>query len=191
MQICLLLYPFRCRNFGNLFDIEVKKCEEQALSYTGLLKTPVVIPNAFPLAMYDHYKCTSATVQVLIKQDVLTCPPRIKRYSSLFWNCGRPYMRCVCDGGATNGCKDIMLWFDHAMWFMINSLGRFFDSAYVNFMAKFAAFVTWISSAVKKAIKAQITFMNTRRMMKQASLEYAINPEAKLLANYYEALGAR
>ena len=76
--ISILMWKF----WGNLSDAEVKKCEEQALSCTGLLKIPVVIPNAFPLAMYDHHKCTSTTVQVLIKQDVLTCPPRIKRYSS-------------------------------------------------------------------------------------------------------------
>ena len=100
-------------------------------------------------------------------------------------------MRCLCDGGATNGCKGTMLWFDHAIWFMTNNLERFFDSAYANLMAKFAAFITWISSAVKKAIKAQITFMNTRHMMEQAALEYAVDPEAKILAKFYEAPGTR
>ena len=63
-------------------------------------------------------------------------------------------MRCTCDGGATTGCKGTMLWFDHAMWFMINNLERFFDKAYVNLTAKFAAFIMWISSALKKAIMA-------------------------------------
>ena len=39
--------------WGNLSDNEVKLCEERALSCSSLLKAPVVIPNAFPLAMCE------------------------------------------------------------------------------------------------------------------------------------------
>lgn len=175
-----------------LSDIDVKRCEDKALSREGLLREPVIIPNAFPLALFDHHKCTSTKVQVLVKQDVLTCPPRHKKYSSTMWNCQRPYIRCTCEQTAVVGCKGTMLWFDHAIWFMINNLGRFFDDAYGTSLAgKFAAFVTWLSGAARPAVYAQITFSSIRRMMENAALEVTVNPTAKLLAKHHEAPGAR
>jgi hypothetical protein len=72
------------------------------------------------LAMFDHHKCTTTKVQVLAKQDMLTCPPRHKKYSATFWNCQRPYIKCMCEQDAASGCKGTMLWFDQAMWFLVN-----------------------------------------------------------------------
>ena len=85
-----------------------------------------------------------------------------------------------------------MLWFDHAIWFIINNLGRFFDDAYKTSLAgKFAAFITWLSGTARPAVSAQITFWSIRRMMEDAALEVTVNPTAKLLAKLYEAPGAR
>jgi hypothetical protein len=67
-----------------LFDVEVKASEDKALSHTKLLKDPIMIPNAFPLTMFDHHKCTITKVQILTKHDMLTCPPRHKKYSTTF-----------------------------------------------------------------------------------------------------------
>jgi hypothetical protein len=142
--------------------------------------------------MFDHHKCTTTKVQVLAKQDMLICPPRHPKYSATFWNCQRPYMRCTCEQDAKSGCKGTMLWFDQAMWFLVNNLERFFDSAYGNSLAaKFGAFITWLNGAARLVVRAQITFMVTRRMMQEAALEATVNPTGKLLASYYEALGAR
>jgi hypothetical protein len=74
----------------NLSDSEVKVAEERALHRWNLMKEPFMIPHAFPLAMFDHHKCTSTQVLVLVKQDVLTVNPRIKKYTSIFWNCQCP-----------------------------------------------------------------------------------------------------
>jgi hypothetical protein len=54
-----------------LFDVEVKASEDKALSHTKLLKDPIMIPNAFPLTMFDHHKCTITKVQILTKHDLL------------------------------------------------------------------------------------------------------------------------
>jgi hypothetical protein len=51
-----------------------------------------------------------------------------------------------------------MIWFDHAVWFILNNLPRFFDARYPSLAAKFGAFITWISAAGLLAIKSQITF---------------------------------
>jgi hypothetical protein len=147
-------------------DEEVKFYEDKALNRVNLHRDPVFIPNAFPLAMYDHQKCTTTKVQVLVKHDILTCLPRHKKYSSNLWNCQRLYIRCACEQNATYGYKGTMLWFDHAIWFMVNNLKRFFDSTHGPSLAgKYGAFITWINGAAQTIVQAQITFMSTRRLM--------------------------
>jgi hypothetical protein len=174
---------------ASLFDAEIKACEDEALSRKDLLKEPIMIRNAFLLAMFDHHKCTTTKVQVLVKQDMLTCPPCHKKQP---FGTVCSYIRCMCEQDATSGCKGTMLWLNQAMWFLVNNLERFFDSAYGNsFIAKFGAFITWLNSAARPVIQAQIIFMAIRRMMEQASLQANIDPNGKLLVQYYEAPGAR
>lgn len=84
-----------------------------------------------------------------------------------------------------------MLWFDHAVWYMVNHLDTFFDEAYPNLAAKFGAFIAWLSTAARVAVRYQITFNAIRRMMEDAALEATVNPSGKLLAKHYEAPGAR
>jgi hypothetical protein len=62
-----------------------------------------------------------------------------------------------------------MLWFDHAMWFMINNLEHFFDETYPNLAAKYAVCT----------------------MMEDVALEATVNPDNCLLAKFYELGAAR
>jgi hypothetical protein len=175
-----------------LSDDEVKECEERALSCHNMTKKDgILIPNAFPLAMFDHHKCTTTAIMLHAKQDMMTCNPRDKKYSTTFWNCQRPYIRCSCVQDAASGCKGNMLWFDHAIWFIINNLDRFFDDNYPTLATKLGAFITWMSTAAREGVKMQITFAAVRKMMEDAALEYTVTPEARLLAKYYEAPRAR
>jgi hypothetical protein len=84
-----------------------------------------------------------------------------------------------------------MIWFDHAIWFMLNSLDRFFDSRYSSVAAKFGAFLTWTSTAGLVAVRMHITFMAYRKLMETAAVELAASPIEKLLAKYGEAPSAR
>jgi hypothetical protein len=87
-----------------------------------------------------------------------------------------------------------MLWFDHACWFIINNLDRFFDATYPNLATKYAAFITWVDKATRIGpigITTQVTFMSIRGMMEVASLEATVNPDGRLLGKYYKAPGAR
>ena len=47
-----------------------------------------------------------------------------------------------------------MIWFDHAVWFMLNNLERFFDSRYPSLASKYGAFITWINAACAVAVSA-------------------------------------
>ena len=149
------------------------------------------IANAFPLALYDHNKCTTSSVLVHTKQDVLTCSPRHPQYTSKLWNCRRPYLWCACSQNAKMGCKGNMLWFDHSVWYMLNNLERFFDARYPSLAAKYGAFLTWMSGACSVAIRAQVTFCSFRQLMHTAALELAVNPTDKLLSKYGDACAVR
>jgi hypothetical protein len=68
-------------------------------------------------------------------------------------------------------------WFDHSIWYMVNNLGVFFpDATYPSLPSKFGAFLTWMKSVVRLAVKTHITFMVMRCHMEVAALEYAIDP---------------
>lgn len=85
-----------------------------------------------------------------------------------------------------------MLWFDHAIWYMINNLESFFDQAYGSKLAgKYGAFITWINRVARQAVRAQIMFMKIRHLMAIATLEAMVNADGKLLAMYFEAPGAK
>jgi hypothetical protein len=84
-----------------------------------------------------------------------------------------------------------MLWFDHAIWFILNNLERFFDSTYPTLAAKYGAFITWLNGAAKSVVCHQITFIAIRRMMEDASVEYSAILDGRLLAKFYEAPGTR
>jgi hypothetical protein len=100
-------------------------------------------------------------------------------------------MRCTCSHNAKSGCCGTMIWCDHAVWFILNNLPRFFDARYPSLAAKFGAFITWISAAGLLAVKSQITFNAYRRLIEIAVVELSAFPNDKLLAKYMDALGAR
>ena len=140
--------------WSNLSDSNVKHWESKALSTASQSAESHAIANAFPLAMYEHHKCTTTSILLHAKQDVLTCPPRMAQYSSKLWNCRHPYFRCTCSQNAKSGCRGTMIWFDHSVWFMLNNLERFFDARYPSLATKYGAFITWISAAGLLAVKA-------------------------------------
>jgi hypothetical protein len=45
--------------WANLSEAEIRACEDKALTVSSSLSEGQAIPNAFPLALYDHYKCTT------------------------------------------------------------------------------------------------------------------------------------
>jgi aspartate 1-decarboxylase len=84
-----------------------------------------------------------------------------------------------------------MLWFDHAIWFILNNLERFFDSTYPILATKYGTFIMWLNGAAKLAVCHQITFLAFCRMMEDATVEYSTTPDIRLLAKYYKAPSAR
>lgn len=88
---------------------------------------------------------------------------------------------------STNGCRREVLWYDHAIWYILNHLPNFFlneDSMHSTFMA----FLIFLSST-KDTVMDQITFMYTCELLIKVSLEQHENPKGIFLSGYGVAEG--
>ena len=164
---------------------EIESCKKQAMSNVGVLRAPIDLMHAFPLTMYDHSKCTTLEVKLHTKQDLPTGHNRKESHLSEMWNVQRPYMRCLCNPRDINGCKGSIIWFDHAVWTMINKLEVFFPS-YPTSIARFAAFMIWMRESAKIAVRAAIVFQTSREIMIRAAIQLSENPHQRLLTDIAE-----
>lgn len=180
------------KTWSHLTDGEMETLRNNAIYGTGILKEAQLIPHNFPLALFDHHKCPLPTVRIHTKQHLQTGYGRDTKYTSALWNCQRPYLRCSCKHDSAVGCRGEVMWFDHAVFFMINHLGVFFgDDLFPTLPAKFAAFLVWMTEAARIAVRHQVMFTHTREFMCEAALEFASDPEAKLLSKYPDGQGIR
>ena len=173
--------PMR-KAWAGMTENEVESCKKQAMNYVGVLRAPIDLIHAFPLTMYDHSKCTTLEVKLHTKQDLPTGHNRKESHLSEMWNVQRPYMRCLCNPRAINGCKGSIIWFDHAVWTMINKLEVFFPS-YPTSIARFAAFMIWMRESGKVAVRAAIVFQTSREHMIRAAIQLSENPHQHLLTD--------
>ena len=94
----------------------------------------------------------------------------------------RPHLRCLCNPRASSGCKGSIIWFDHAIWTMVNKLDVFFLS-YPTSIARFAAFLVWMKESARTAVKAAIVFQTGREHMIRAAIQLSENPQQRLLTD--------
>ena len=173
------------KTWAGMTENEVESCKKQAMSNIGVLRAPMDLMHAFPLTMFDHSKCTTLEVKLHTKQDLPTGHNRKESHLSEMWNVQRPYMRCLCNPRAVNGCKGSIIWFDHAVWTMINKLEVFFSS-YPTSIARFAAFMIWMRESTKMAVRAAIVFQTSREYMIRAATQLSKNPHQRLLTEIVE-----
>ena len=174
------------KTWAGLSDAEIEQCKQQALNNIGVLRAPVDLLPAFSLNMFEHSKCTTNEVKLHTKQDLPTGYNRKDSHLAELWNVQRPYMRCLCNPRAVSGCKGSIVWFDHAIWTMINKLEMFFPNQPTN-NTRFAAFMLWLSSAAKIAVKAALVFHTTREHMVTAATQLAENSTQKILPELKDA----
>ena len=171
--------------WAGMSESEVESYKKQAMSNIGVLRAPLDLMHAFPLTMFDHSKCTTLEVKLHTKQDLPTGHNRKDSHLSEMWNVQRPYMRCLCNPRAISGCKGSIIWFDHAIWTMVNKLEVFFPS-YPTSITRFAAFMIWMRESAKMAVKAAIVFQTGREHMIRAAIQLSENPHQRLLTDIAE-----
>lgn len=174
------------KTWAGLTDADVENFRKQALNNIGVLRAPIDLLPAFSLNMFEHSKCTTTEVKLHTKQDLPTGYNRKDSHLSELWNVQRPYMRCLCSPKANSGCKGSIIWFDHAIWLMVNKLDMFFANQPTN-TTRLAAFMLWLSGAARVAVKAAVVFQLGREQMIRAAIQLAENPNQKLLADLNDA----
>jgi len=108
------------------------------------------------------------------------------------WNVHRPYLRCACHQKSNNGCTGSLIWWDHAAWYMINHLEKFFpDDSFPTLKAKFIAFLIWMHGAGRTAVRCQLAFSQARTWMCTGAIQFAANPTGKVLAELPDMPGPR
>ena len=167
---------------AGFLDQEVENCKKQAFNNIGVLRAPMDLMHAFQLSMFDHSKCTTLEVKLHTKQDLPTGHNRKESHLSEMWNVQCPYMRCLCNPRATSGCKGSIIWFDHAVWTMINKLEVFFPN-YPSTVARFTTFMIWMHESARVAVKVAIVFQVGREQMVKGAIQLAENPSQRLLTD--------
>lgn len=178
--------------WASLSDQEIATAISNAVNNEQPLKNGCKLTAAFPISAYDPKKCTIIEgVHVRTMQDLPLGLQRDKKHRQNWWNVNRPFIRCECPlNGPKEACTGKMIWFDHAVWCMIHNLDIFFP-AKGHLCSKYGAFVGWLETSARDAVKASITFAHIRNMMIEGALEYATNPKSKLLTKYGEGAGIR
>lgn len=178
--------------WASLSEQEIATAVAQAENNEQPLKNGCKLTAAFPISTYDPKKCPiTEGVHVRTRQDLPLGLQRDKKHRQNWWNVSRPFIRCGCPlNGPKDACTGKMIWFDHAVWCMIHNLDIFFP-AKGHLCSKYAAFVGWLETAARDAVKAAVTFAHIRNLMVEGALEYATNPKSKLLAKYGDGPGIR
>jgi len=170
------------RIWAGMSKQDIDECREAALQNKQMISNGQNIVNAFALYGFDHGKCAVTNVKLHIKVDVPTANDRREKHPQEMWNVYRPYMRCACHPKSNSGCSGSFIWWDHAVWYMINHLEKFFpDANFPSLKAKFIAFLIWMQGAGRLAIKCQIAFSFTRTWMCSAAIAFAANPTGRIL----------
>ena len=83
-------------------------------------------------------------------------------------------MRSLCNPMATSDCKGSIIWFNHAIWAMVNKVETFFPNQSNNNI-RFAAFMLWLSNSTNIAIKTAIVNIGREHMI-EAAIQLSKNP---------------
>ena len=178
--------------WASLSDQEIAICISNAVNNEQPLKNGCKLTAAFPISAYDPKKCPiTEGVHVHTRQDLPLGLQRDKKHRQNWWNVSRPFIRCGCPlNGPKEACTGKMIWFDHAVWCMVHNLDIFFP-AKGHLCSKYVALVGWLETAARDAVKASVTFAHIRNWMVEGALEFATNPNGKLLSKHGDGPGIR
>ncbi|KAL3687338.1 hypothetical protein R1sor_013647 [Riccia sorocarpa] len=139
---------------ANLTKEELSACETNAIN--GVIRTKIyLLKDTIKMTSFrDKYRC-SDVASVRIKMDMPKDSSRPGKHKSALWNWHRPYLRCNCKSefNSKKSCKGEIIWFDHAIWYILNNLADFFPKE--NAKAQFMAFLIFLGSDARDAVLAQ------------------------------------
>ncbi|MCO5573239.1 hypothetical protein L7F22_027008 [Adiantum nelumboides] len=122
----------------------------------------------FSMSYFDSNRCKATYGCVVEVKGVISTIGRKTNYATQIWNIHRPFLKCGCEHvGQVSTCGEgNVLWFDHALWMIMNHLPSFFPGA--NLKKSTIAFLSWIEKEVQDALKTMLIHLFYREKFKEA-----------------------
>ncbi|CAM6104313.1 unnamed protein product [Calypogeia fissa] len=176
--------------WATVSTLELRLCREQALQATTKSDKAPVFISCWPMRVFGSpkYHCTVAA-GVKIRGQFVTNSTRPDDHKSKLWNWLRPFFRCNCYKGSKSGCDGQLIWFDHAVWYMLNHLDLFFHAASIQ--GRLVLFIKFLSGDARKMVLDHISFMYLRQFMIEGAMELVAHPEERFLTKYGDSKGIR
>lgn len=132
----------------------------------------------------DPNKCSSLVgIYGRTKGPMLFQKAGAEYYSESLWNIHRPYLKCACkfiDPKAA--CESSIIWFDHAIWYVLNHLEDLFPDKDPVF--HLSLLCSWLGGQAKNLVLAQISFIYFRNSMLDTLAEIQSGEPGTILATF-------
>lgn len=166
-------------------------CRLDILKGVQFLDKGDVIKAPFSMHFLDSRRCPILSgLYVRTKGTMIFSKQSSEFYSESIWNIYRPYIKCACKAlDAKADCESNILWFDHAIWFILNHLGDLFPShTEEHFLPMICS---WLGDQAKEAVRAQIAYLHFRSFMYEALKELKSEAPSHLLSNFSASKGIK
>ena len=176
---------------ANLPASALEECRVNALKGVQYLDKGELIKAPFTMSFLDITKCASLTgIYGRTKGTMVFNKQSAEYYLESVWNVYQPYLKCACkflDSRAA--CESSIIWFDHAVWYLLNHLDALFPNKPVEF--HLPLFCSWLGGQAKNLVLAQIAFINFRNIMLDTLKEMRGEEPGTILTTYNNFKGVK
>jgi hypothetical protein len=164
---------------GSITTAELLECQKSALEGVTLSNKPPQFISQWPMTAWE-YKCR-LEAGAKIRGVLVTNSSRLDDHKSKFWNWLRLFFCCSCHKYTPGACAGEIVWFNHAVWYMMNHLESFFDAATIQ--GRLVFLIKFLSNDARKMVKDQLGFINIQKYMLEGSIELANHPEERFFSH--------
>lgn len=179
------------RSWASLSTNDIKLCQANALRGFSWIETSPPITTCWPMTVFGapKYKCHVAAGAKIRGNFVTDTSQIAHQHKTKFWNWHMPFLRCSCNSTLKGGCTGQIVWFDHAVWYIINHLELFFNASSIQ--GRLVLMMSFLGGEARHIALDQVAFLFIWQFIFEAMHEQIAEPLATLLKAYGDAKGAR
>lgn len=153
----------------SLTDADIEQCRLRTIVGIVVSKQHILYIT-WAMKMFKGKYTYNNQGHVQLKMDMVTNQTRGYRHKNVLWNWHRPFFQCDYNSSNKEGCCGKIIWFDHIVWFIMNHLDNFFKTQMLQ-----SQFIMFLSSTARSIVPDMVSFLFTRKFMKDACLELTNN----------------
>ncbi|CAM6127249.1 unnamed protein product [Calypogeia fissa] len=184
-------YPFKCPTSyipglpSGIVERKSKFLERQTENTTTRLSQGSEVTGKY--SRPPKYKCPMAA-GAKIRGNFDTTTGRFTEHKNKLWNWHRPFFRCACNNNDTK-CGGQIVWFDYAVWYMLNHLDIFFSAT--SLQGRLIQLISFLSGDARRMVFDHIAFLHIHKLLVEAAMEQAKDPLARLLTSHGNERGIK